>query len=362
MADAAQIVAIYGRDANLDAALEVLREQGHSVRRSDNLYRAIALAAPEPFDVVVVDVDDLEPKEFSFFEVLREQAPSAYVLLTFSLSHRDKALRAIEKGANAYVLKPFYIDELCSIILNRPVPVRAGEPAADAAEPDVRDERELHAPLANFAKGVAHEINNPLTTVSGWLQMLIAEAPDDDPRRQTFVLMEEEARRIARVVSSLQTFAEQRPVRRTAVPAAKLLNDVLDDFAATHRAGGIAFERKIADSLPAISVDIEQIRDAFKSILDNVASPSHANGAIEVVASMQGAQGLQIRFHNPGLVVGDAHVDRIFDPFCISQGRSLGLGLAIASGIVRNHGGQVTVQSDQAVGTEFGVCLPVNGQ
>lgn len=364
MADPTQILAIYGRDANLDAALDALQKQGHQVRRSDDLYRALALEAANPDDVVIVDVDDLEPKEFSFFQVLREQAPCADVLLTFSLSHRDKALRAIENGANAYVLKPFYVDELCSMVLNRIVrgsTVDSTAAAEEAASEGEKREADLAAPLTNFAKGVAHEINNPLTTVSGWLQMLLTEASEDDPRRQTFALMEEEARRIAKVVSSLQAFAEQRPGRRVPVPAAKLLNEVLDDFAATHPNVGVTFERHIDDSLPGINVDIEQIREAFKNILDNVADPSHANGAIEVAASQQSGQAIQIRFHNPNLVIGEPQVDRVFEPFYISQGKSMGLGLAIASGIVRNHGGQVTVQSGQATGTEFGVCLPVDG-
>ena len=346
----------------MDAALAMLGNEGHQVARSDNLYRALACGSANQPNVLLVDLDDFDPKEFAFFDVFREQVPEAQILLTVSPIHRSKAVAAMVKGAVAYLLKPFYIDELCALVRNTMVR-RLGatlDPEAPATAPEAGAAERAEA-VMDFAKGVAHEINNPLTTISGWVQMLLSETPASDPKRKTLALMDEEARRIADVVGNLQAFAEQRPADRRLVPAAKLINDVVDDFEAVHRGDGIKFERSIDESLPTINVDIEHIREAFKSILDHIAAPEHANGAMRVSTSLNGADTVLAHFHNPSYVIGDQQLDRVLEPFHITEGRGLGLGLAIAYGVVRNHGGWLTVSSEAETGTEFTVALPTDG-
>lgn len=354
-----RILAIYENDANMDAALQALQADGLDVQHADNLYKAIATLTTDPADVVIIDVDGLESKELAFFDVIQEQNPSTFVLLTFSPPYRTKGVGAIERGANAYVLKPIYLDEFRSIVKGNLMPRSAPAPTQDRDEPP---EDNYAASLTSLAKGVAHEINNPLTTISGWLQMLLAETPESDDNHRTFSLMDEEVRRVARVVSSLQTFAEQRPIQLSPVRADEFINELLDDIESSAFNGRDRFTRHIDQNLPTVALDRGQIRDAFKSIIDGTDGLGPPNGSIEVNALKNGDQTVQFRFRKPQCVIQGLEVDKVFEPFHVSQGRSLGLGLAIAEGIVRNHGGSIAVESQEDLGTQFTVSLPMDGE
>ena len=331
-------------------ALAELEKAGCHVEHAQNLYRALAAIASTRPDVILVDMDELDPKEFAFFDEVRGLAPDAFCLLAFSPMCRERAVKAMEKAGDAYVLKPVYVNEVCTIVQRRLDQTR-GETSAD--------ERSRMESLAQLAKGVAHEINNPLTTVSGWIQMLQSETPESDPKHKTFKLMDEETRRIAKVVGGLQAFAEQRPARRSPVPAAELVRAVIDEFTSGHQDSAVVLDPPIDDGLPTIQVDRQQMQQALVSLLDTAANGAGAEAPLEIGVSPNAGEALEIRVRSRRQFIQDPHVDGLFEPFYVSEGRSMGMGLAIARGIVHNHGGRLSVTCSRQDGTEFLASIPV---
>ncbi len=353
MATEHKIVAAYAEDANVALALAKLADEGCRIQQTRNLYGAIAAIAQDPPDAVLVDVDEMGEQDFAFFDELVRFAPHAFCLAMFSPAQRAHATKAMQIAADAYLLKPVRIDEVTSIVLRR---LRAGGPAEDSTAG-----RERLQSLAQLAKGVAHEISNPLTTVSGWLQMLLADTPENDPNHQTFRLMNEETRRIAEVVNGLRTFAEQRPANRRPVSPATLVQQVVAQFKAAHADNGVKVEPTIEDGLPDMEVDDEQMRDAISALLETLAAAGQPNGPIQIRVAGNGGDAVEITVRNPGQVMEGVQVDRVFEPFFMNEGKSLGLGLAIAHGVVENHGGRLTVACSPERGTEFRASLPLSG-
>ncbi len=352
MANAHKIVAAYSEDANLALALAKLADEGCEVRHVRTLYRALREIAMDPPDIVIVDADDLSPSDFAFFEEVRQAAPAARGLVVFSPAQRHKALKAVQNGADAYVLKPVCIEEVCAIV-SRGL-ARPGDDDRDAAE-------RLQS-LTQLAQGVAHEISNPLTTISGWIQMLLADTPKNDPNHKTFKLMDEEARRIAKVVSGLLAFAEQpRPDRRRPADLARLVRRAIDRVRADHEANGLQIQPRLDETLPPAPVDDEQIQQAFQCLLEAAANASSDDSPIEVEAACNENKEIDIRVRRPGLVIENVDADNVFEPFYMSEGKSLGMGLAIAHRIIKSHGGRLTVASSPQTGSEFRVTLPLNG-
>ncbi|MBM4080673.1 MAG: hypothetical protein FJ278_13300, partial [Planctomycetes bacterium] len=214
-----------------------------------------------------------------------------------------------------------------------------------------------------LARAVAHEINNPLTTISGWLQMFLADANRLDPNRETYALMQEEAQRIAAVVKNLMAFAERRPLHRQPVNVNALLSNLVDSFAGRASSAGIRMVKRLRPNLPSISADDDQLREACANILTRAQRVMGGRGTIEVSTEALSHGAVEILFRDSGPGIPSELLGKVFDPFSALEEASPGIGLAlfVCQAIVQGHGGKIEVRSEDGQGATFAVTLPVNG-
>jgi PAS domain S-box-containing protein len=215
------------------------------------------------------------------------------------------------------------------------------------------------AAVGQLISGVAHELNNPLTAILGYSQLL-SSGETSSALASTYVeKLYRQAQRTQRIVQNLLSFARQQKTERHPVN----LNQVLEDTLALReydlRVSNIQVHRELGPGLPWTSADSHQLQQVFLNILNNAVDAvlSSANhGEIWVQTCVEEGE-LIVRLSDSGPGVKDA--SRVFDPFYTTKpvGKGTGLGLSICYGIIHEHGGEITVTNKPPRGAMFSIRL-----
>ena len=219
--------------------------------------------------------------------------------------------------------------------------------------------------VGQFVAGVAHELNNPLTTVIGFADLLSGTETNEKNRRH-MELIAKSAHRCHKIVHSLLSFARQQVPERRLVKINNLIDEVLEIMAYDLRTSSITIVRELGLNLPEILVDPHQIQQVFVNILGNArqALENFRRDGEIIIRSHQMGSVVLIEFKDNGPGIRADNLSRVFDPFFTTkpQGKGTGLGLSLSYGIIQEHGGKITVQSEAGHGAEFTIMLPVPTQ
>jgi signal transduction histidine kinase/CheY-like chemotaxis protein len=236
-------------------------------------------------------------------------------------------------------------------------------------EQEKREQLEARARLAShlasigeMASGIAHEINNPLTAVIGYSQLLgELELPGEAQEAVRQIL--QGSARVAGIVQRLLTFARQRKPQRTAVDMNEVIRSTLAlrDYAL--RTGNIRATLRLDPALPRTIADAQQMQQVLLNLIVNAEmamASTHGKGQLLIASGQQGRE-ILITVQDDGPGVPREIQQRIFDPFFTTRevGKGTGLGLSICHGIVSEHGGRIWVQSEPGGGARFTVAVPV---
>jgi two-component system NtrC family sensor kinase len=219
------------------------------------------------------------------------------------------------------------------------------------------------ASLGEMAAGLAHEVNNPLTAVMGFAYLL-QQNPNTSPEIKNDVeAIYREGKRAAEVIKSFLIFARGQKPEKQAV----YINDILEGVLRLRRSQmtkeNIEVTSKLEDDLPAVQGDISQLQQAFLNIVLNAEYfmyKSHRGGHLSLSSTLEDGK-LKVSISDDGPGIPPEKVNRVFDPFYTTKdvGEGTGLGLSICHGIIREHGGEIYVESSQGRGATFIVELPV---
>jgi signal transduction histidine kinase/CheY-like chemotaxis protein len=216
------------------------------------------------------------------------------------------------------------------------------------------------AAIGELAANIAHEINNPLTTVLGFASFIAERLKADDPMREELTLIQEEASRARDIVRDLLQFSRQRDF----MPETANLNQVLDQVITMMRRqgafGAVTVNEQYAPNLPGVEVDVARIKQVFLNIINNAVYVM-PNGGSLTVRTLTTDRGVRVEFEDTGPGIAPEHRDRIFDPFFTTKPEvsGTGLGLSVSLGIVQSHGGTILVASELGKGATFTVALPL---
>lgn len=218
--------------------------------------------------------------------------------------------------------------------------------------------------LGQLASGMAHEINNPLTSVVGFASILLARFNLDEPVREHIQLIRDEGERAGRIVRNLLTFSRQKEAGRVEVDLNELLAHMLEirEHAITVRNTLLLRE---FGNIPRVFADPDAIQQVFLNLIINAdqAMLSTKRGGTLKVSTTLTEQGdlVIVAIADDGPGIPREQLERIFDPFFTTKGvgEGTGLGLSICYGIVREHGGKIRVESESGKGATFFVELPV---
>ena len=236
-------------------------------------------------------------------------------------------------------------------------------------EEALRQRQKLEA-LGTMASGVAHEINNPLNGMLNYAE-LVGTRTSDSTIREYAGEIAREGQRVARIVHSLLSFAQEEKGRRSPADLRAILGDAITFVRSLIRHGQIRVIEEISSDVPDVPCSRQQIQQALVHLLTNaiealnVRYPAHDEDKLLRISirrvKSDGAWWLRTTIEDHGAGIAEENLPRIFDPFYTTKtrDRGTGLGLAISYGIVEEHGGRLTVESAPGEATRFHMDLPV---
>ena len=220
------------------------------------------------------------------------------------------------------------------------------------------------AAVGEMAAGIAHELNNPLTTVSGFSELVLDDLPEDAPQRADMEMVLREAKRARSVVRRLLDFSRQSESLRVRAG----INEVIEDVSALtkhlFRTSGVEVEMRLGHNLPWVLIDRNQIKQVILNLLHNALHAMPDGGEIAVETKTQQRKGntwLTISIQDTGDGMPPEVANRIFEPFFTTKANTggTGLGLSVTYGIITDHAGLVDVESTPGLGSRFTVWLPL---
>ena len=221
------------------------------------------------------------------------------------------------------------------------------------------------ASIGELASGAAHELNNPLTSVIGFSQLLMERDVPDDIRENVSIIYSQ-AQRAAEVVKNLLTFARKHTPVKQLNQINSIIEDVLSLRAYEHKLNNIEVKRRLAPDLPEIMADYFQMQQVFVNIIINAEyfiKEEHNGGTLTVTTKRQNDT-VVVSIADDGPGISEECLGQIFNPFFTTKevGKGTGLGLSICHGIVTEHGGKIYAESEPGKGATFVVELPISKQ
>jgi len=361
------VVLVAEDDASASRMLRmILQRAGYAVRSSADGIETLRILDEGPVPDILL-LDWMLP-EISGLEVCRRVRERwdelrLPILMVTARADAESISAAFEAGASDYITKPFLGAELRARVAAH---LRMKQMADERRQMhEWMLQRETLSTLGLLVSGVAHDLNNPLAGIYGYAQILLEE--ETDPEK--IVALERifaEVQRCNGIVADLLTFSRSRERERSRVDVGSLLGETLDLRQPHLQASRIAAALSLHSVLPVIRADAGQLQRVFINVMINAEHAlREAGGTLRITAepvpevSGEGPDWLAIHFYNDGPRIPPDILPRIFDPLFTTKlsDEGTGLGLAICRRILREHGGEITVESGPG-GTTFSLLLP----
>ncbi len=221
------------------------------------------------------------------------------------------------------------------------------------------------ASIGRLAAGVAHEINNPLSLILGYTNLLRKEYQGEGRQaNEDLDVIYNNARLCKKIVEDLLNFSRQTKVNLVPTDINMAIETTAASLEETFKEGGISIVRYYDALLPHLQADEDKMKIIFTNLLVNSFQAMKPGGCITVKTEYdKEGNGAKIIFSDTGCGMPEKIRDEIFEPFFTTKpaGQGTGLGLAVSYGIVKDHKGKISVQSEEGCGTAFTLWFPFNG-
>lgn len=260
-------------------------------------------------------------------------------------------------------------EELMS--LNQNLEVRVEERTRDlAAESAQRMTLEKHmaqteklAAIGELSAGVAHEINNPLGVILGYCQLLIRTETADSERKDDLKTIEKHVKHCQRIVADLLSFSRSAGTEKSPCDVHLILDDVIDFISKHTDLSRMEVVRNYDAGLPQLNLNREKIKQVFINLVMNARYAMGTGGVLTLETRYSAEENRAvIRIIDDGSGIAESDITRIFEPFFTTKptGQGTGLGLSVTYGIIKDHEGDILVDSRLGEGSTFTILLPIS--
>ncbi|MBI4852482.1 MAG: PAS domain S-box protein [Acidobacteria bacterium] len=230
----------------------------------------------------------------------------------------------------------------------------------------VRLEEQLRATdklssIGLLAAGVAHEVNTPLTGISSYTQMLLAQTPSIDPKHLVLEKIKRQTHRASEIVNNLLNFSRTGNVEFAELDIHRVLDDTIQLLEPQLRNTQIKLERAYGEALPSTIGNATKLQQVFMNLLINARDAMPQGGTLSIHTQYRDGA-ILIEIQDTGVGIAPENIAKIYDPFFTTKGvgQGTGLGLAVSYGIIQEHKGRIFVESKPGQGTQFQIKLPAS--
>lgn len=218
------------------------------------------------------------------------------------------------------------------------------------------------ATVGELAASIAHELNNPLATVSLRLEALALQLAEDEQKLRAVEIVADEVDRMAKLVGNLLQFSRRTHQQISTLDVCEEIDSSFELIEYHLRSNRIKVSRDYAPDVPTIQADRQQLRQVFLNILTNASDAMTDGGEITArVTQNPSPKHIQIEFTDTGAGILEAELEKVWDPFFTTkpEGKGTGLGLAICRRVVEEHRGSIWIESSPGAGTTLKIIFPV---
>jgi signal transduction histidine kinase len=300
----------------------------------------------------------------AFYKRLKVAGHDLPVILVTGYSDDATIIQALRAGVRDYVFKSVeYLDYLPEAV-RRVLDQERTRQELRAMTQQLWQAAKL-ASVGELAASIAHELNNPLGTISLRLEGVLAKTPADDPRRRSLEIVDQEVQRMARLVGNLLHFSRAGRDQVSTVDVREELTRTIELTDHHLRRRGVEVAPEFDAGAPVIFADRQQLRQVFLNLFTNAGDAMPKGGRL--VPRVQpgelpdGTPAVVVEVSDTGIGIAPEVLARVFEPFFTTkeEGKGTGLGLAICRRIVQGHRGTLQIESEVGRGTTVRVTLPV---
>jgi two-component system NtrC family sensor kinase len=284
-------------------------------------------------------------------------------LTSFPIAHRRKDGELIEGDLSASLIYDEEGKEIGSVGIFKDLRER------------LRIERELRemqqallqseklAAMGRLTSQIAHELNNPIYGIMNTLELLKTEIPPESKRRRILELSLSETQRLAEMLRNMLSFSKPEEEKRSPVKINELVEGILLVMEKQMRESNIQVETYFDDTLPEVMASTNQMRQVVLNLLKNAKEAMPKGGLLTVRTSREDRK-VRVAIQDTGVGIPEEIRDKIFDAFFTTKQKvkGVGLGLSVCYGIIKDHGGEIKVESEVHKGTTFIIHLPMCSQ
>jgi PAS domain S-box-containing protein len=282
-------------------------------------------------------------------------------LTSFPIAHRRKDGELIEGDLSASLIYDENGNEIASVGIFKDLRER------------LRIERELRemqqallqseklAAMGKLTSQIAHELNNPIYGIMNTLELLKTEVPPESKRRRILELSLSETQRLAEMLRNMLSFSKPEEEKRRPVKINELVEGILLVMEKQMRESNIKVETYFDETLPEVLASTNQMRQVMLNLLKNAKEAMPKGGSLTVRTSREDHK-VVVAIQDTGVGIPEELRDKIFEAFFTTKQKvkGVGLGLSVCYGIIKDHGGEIRVESGVDKGTTFTILLPMS--
>jgi len=226
-----------------------------------------------------------------------------------------------------------------------------------ALEEQLRRSERLSA-IGRIAAHMAHEIKNPLASISVGIEFIYSSLPDEDPKKKHLGVILKEISRLDRLIKNLLSFARRPPLHRKRVNIKELIEEVVIFHSQEFKETNIKLNLNLPEYEIYTFVDEDQIKEVLENLIRNAIEAMREGGELTISVSEKSGGIISIGVEDTGVGIEPSELTHIFEPFYTTKKGGSGLGLSIVHRIIEDHGGKIIVESELGKGTRFIIDLP----
>jgi two-component system NtrC family sensor kinase len=216
------------------------------------------------------------------------------------------------------------------------------------------------AAMGRLTSQIAHELNNPIYGIMNTLELLKTEIPPESKRRRILELSLSEIQRLAEMLKNMLSFSKPEEEKRRPVNLNELIEGILLVMEKQMRESNVSVETHLDSSVPEVMASTNQMRQVMLNLFKNAKEAMPKGGTLTIRTARE-ENDVVIRIRDTGVGIPEEIRDRIFEAFFTTKQKvkGVGLGLSVCYGIVKDHGGEIKLESEVEKGTTFTIRLPV---